>query len=294
MKNKLLERRGLALQLLRDYALIALGCLIFALGFDLFMEPHSINVGGVSGVAMLLVEVTGIGSVGVFTVLLNVPLFLMGYKVLGKRFFFGSLFGMLVSSLFLDVCSIIPAPQTETLLGALFGGVLSGIGIGLVFMGHASTGGSDIIARLLKRKFRDLKMGKLMLMVDLVIVAFTGVVFRDISKALYSVVILYVSAEVMDAILYGLDYSTVALIITERYDEVYAAIGNQLDRGATFLDGRGGYTGTPKTVIMTAVSRRQVSDLKQLVQSIDPNAFMILQEAHQVLGEGFKRYSDEL
>lgn len=294
MKNKLLERRGLALQLLRDYALIALGCLIFALGFDLFMEPHSINVGGVSGVAMLLVEVTGIGSVGVFTVILNVPLFLMGYKVLGKRFFFGSLFGMLASSLFLDVCSIIPAPQTETLLGALFGGVMSGIGIGLVFMGHASTGGSDIIARLLKRKFRDLKMGKLVLMVDLVIVTFTGIVFRDISKALYSVVILYVSAEVMDAILYGLDYSTVALIITERYDEVYAAIGNQLDRGATFLDGRGGYTGTPKTVIMTAVSRRQVSDLKQLVQSIDPDAFMILQEAHQVLGEGFKRYSDEL
>lgn len=294
MKDKLLEPRSSALRLLRDYALIALGCLIFALGFDLFMEPHSINVGGVSGVAMLLVEVTGIGSVGVFTVLLNVPLFLMGYKVLGKRFFFGSLFGMLASSLFLDVCSIIPAPQTETLLGALFGGVLSGVGIGLVFMGHASTGGSDIIARLLKRKFRDLKMGKLMLMVDLVIVAFTGVVFRDISKALYSVVILYVSAEVMDAILYGLDYSTVALIITERYDEVYAAIGNQLDRGATFLDGRGGYTGTPKTVIMTAVSRRQVSDLKQLVQSIDPNAFMILQEAHQVLGEGFKRYSDEL
>ena len=294
MKDKLLERRSSALRLLRDYALIALGCLIFALGFDLFMEPHSINVGGVSGVAMLLVEVTGIGSVGVFTVILNVPLFLMGYKVLGKRFFFGSLFGMLASSLFLDVCSIIPAPQTETLLGALFGGVMSGVGIGLVFMGHASTGGSDIIARLLKRKFRDLKMGKLMLMVDLVIVAFTGVVFRDISKALYSVVILYVSAEVMDAILYGLDYSTVALIITERYDEVYAAIGNQLDRGATFLDGRGGYTGTPKTVIMTAVSRRQVSDLKQLVQSIDPNAFMILQEAHQVLGEGFKRYSDEL
>lgn len=294
MKDKLLERRSPALQLLRDYALIALGCLIFALGFDLFMEPHSVNVGGVSGVAMLLVEVTGIGSVGVFTAILNVPLFLMGYKVLGKRFFFGSLFGMLASSLFLDVCSSIPAPQTETLLGALFGGVMSGIGLGLVFMGHASTGGSDIVVRLLKRKFRDLKIGRLMLMVDLVVVTLTGIVFRDISKALYSVVILYVSTEVMDAILYGLDYSTVALIITERYDEVYAAIGNQLDRGATFLDGRGGYTGTPKTVIMTAVSRRQVSDLKQLVQSIDPNAFMILQEAHQVLGEGFKRYSDEL
>ena len=258
------------------------------------MEPHSINVGGVSGLAMLIVEITGIGTVGLFTALLNVPLFLAGFKVLGRRFFFGSLFGMLASSLFLDLFSFVSAPETETLLGALFGGAMSGVGIGLVFMGHASTGGTDVIARLLKRKFRELKMGRLMLMVDLVVVTLTGIVFKDLSKALYSVVILFVSSEVMDAILYGLDYSTVALIITEHADTVYAAIDRQIHRGVTFLNGRGGYTGAPKTVVMTAVSRNQVSELKQVVQAADPAAFMILQEAHQVLGEGFKDYADDM
>ncbi len=294
MNYKPLVQHSTVLQILRDCGMIALGCLIFAVGFDLFLEPHSINVGGVSGVAMLIVAITKVGSVGLFTVLLNIPLFLLGYKVLGRRFLFGSLFGMLASSLFLDLCTTIPVPQTETLLGALFGGVLSGAGLGLVFMAHASTGGSDIIARLLKRKFHGLKMGRMLLLVDLVVVSMTGVVFHDLSKALYSIVVLYVSSEVMDAILYGLDYSTVALIISERCELVYEAIGRQLDRGATFLNGRGGYTGAPKTVILTAVSRRQVSELKQLVQAVDPHAFMILQEAHQVLGEGFKRYSDEL
>ena len=121
---------------------------------------------------------------------------------------------MLASSLFFDLCTVIPVPETETLLGALFGGVLCGIGIGLVFMGHASTGGSDIIARLLKCKFRNLKIGRLLLFVDLTVVTLTGIVFRDISKTLYSVVVLYVSTEVMDAILYGLDYSVVAIIIS--------------------------------------------------------------------------------
>ena len=294
MKNHTLTQRSPLLQLLRDYALITLGCEIFALGFDLFMEPHSINVGGVSGLAMLIVEITGIGTVGLFTALLNVPLFLAGFKVLGRRFFFGSLFGMLASSLFLDLFSFVSAPETETLLGALFGGAMSGVGIGLVFMGHASTGGTDVIARLLKRKFRELKMGRLMLMVDLVVVTLTGIVFKDLSKALYSVVILFISSEVMDAILYGLDYSTVALIITERADTVYAAIDRQIHRGVTFLNGRGGYTGAPKTVVMTAVSRNQVSELKQIVQAADPAAFMILQEAHQVLGEGFKDYADDM
>ncbi len=294
MKKQLPVQRDTLLHLLRDYGLISVGCILFAVGFDLFLEPNSINVGGVSGLAMLIVETTGIGTVGLFTALLNVPLFLTGFKVLGKRFFFGSLFGMLASSLFFDLFRVFPVPQTETLLGALFGGVLTGAGLGLVFMAHASTGGSDIVARLLKRRFTDLKMGKLMLLVDLVVVTLTGIVFRDLSKALYSVIVLYVSAEVMDAILYGLDYSAVALIITTRHEQVYQAIDRQLCRGVTFLDGHGAYTGARKEIIMTAVSRRQVTELKQLVQRIDPEAFMILQDAHQVLGAGFKRYSDEL
>lgn len=290
-----LKQRSPFLQLLRDYALIALGCAVFGLGFDLFMAPHSINVGGVSGLAMLIVELTGgFGTVGLYTALLNVPLFFAGFKVLGRRFFFGSLFGMVANALFLDVFATLPVPQTEPLLGALFGGAMSGIGIGLVFMGHASTGGTDIIARLLKQKFRDLKMGRLMLMTDLVVVSLTGLVFRDLTKVLYSIVILYVSTEVVDAILYGLDYSTVALIITDFPNEVYEAVNRQVHRSVTFWEGRGGYTGAKKTVVMTAVSRNQVSELKQVVHEVDPAAFMILQAAHQVLGEGFKSYAEDI
>lgn len=294
MNKKPLSQRSAAANLLRDYLFIAVGCALFAIGFDLFLEPHSINIGGMSGLAMILVSISGWGSVGIVTALLNIPLFLTGYKILGKRFFFGSLFGMLLSSLFLDLFRFLPIPQTETLLSAIFGGVMSGAGLGLVFMAHASTGGSDIIARLLKKRLPDLKMGKLMLLVDLVVVTLTGVVFHDLTRTLYSTIVLYVSSEVIDALIYGFDYSSVALIITERHQDVYQAIDEQLQHGVTFLDGHGAYTGASKTVIMTAVRRRQVTELKQIVERIDPNAFMILQDAHQVLGHGFKKYSDEM
>ena len=132
------------------------------------------------------------------------------------------------------------------------------------------------------------------LAIDTCVLILTGLVFRDISKTLYSAITLFICSRVLDAVLYGLDYSSVALIISDRYEDVYRAIDKQLDRGVTFLEGRGGYTGAPKTVLMTAVKSRQISELKQLVQCIDPNAFMIVQPAHQVLGEGFKRYSDDI
>ncbi len=274
-------------------ARIALGSAMFALGFDLFLAPNRINIGGLSGVAMLLTEVLGIGSVGLFTAIMNVPLFLIGYRKLGKRFFFGSLLGMTLSSFFLDLFSDVPVFQTEMLLGALYGGLMAGIGLGLVFLAGASTGGSDILARLLRRKFRSIRLGKLMLMLDVFVVTMTGVVFGDISKTLYSAIPLYVSSAVIDALLYGLDYSVVAWIITERYAELETAIAERLGRGVTCFSGRGGYTGNTKNIILSAVHRRQVPELKTLTEEIDPGAFMILQEAHQVLGEGFGRYSDD-
>ena len=180
------------------------------------------------------------------------------------------------------------------MLGVIFGGVLTGAGLGLVFLPGATTGGTDILARLLKRHLREVKMGYVTLAIDTVVLILTGLVFRDISKTLYSAITLFICSRVLDAVLYGLDYSSVALIISDRYEDVYRAIDKQLDRGVTFLEGRGGYTGAPKTVLMTAVKSRQISELKQLVQCIDPNAFMIVQPAHQVLGEGFKRYSDDI
>ena len=259
---------------------ITLGCAIFALGFDLFLEPNSLNVGGMSGLAMILRELLGFGSIGVLTMLLNV--------------LFGSLAGMLLSSAFIDLFAVIPAPKTEILLDSLYGGLLVGLGLGLVFLSGATTGGSDIAAKLLRRRFRSASLGKVLLAIDLFIIFLTGVVFRDISRTLYSALPLAVSSVVMDQLLYGLDHSTVALIISEHYQQVSKQIETRLDRGATVLDGSGSYTGQPRPVLMSAVRQRELPELKTIVREIDPDAFVILLPAHQVLGEGFRRAGDEL
>ncbi len=273
---------------------ITLGCAVFALGFDLFLEPNDLNVGGMSGLAMVLRKLLGFGSIGVLTAMLNVPLFLLGAKKLGKKFLFGSLAGMLLSSLFIDLFAGIPKPGTEILLDSLYGGLFVGAGLGLVFLAGATTGGSDIAAKLLRRRFRSASLGKVMLVIDLAIITLTGIVFQDLSKTLYSALPLAVSSLVMDQLLYGLDHSTVALIISERYEQVSKAIEIRLDRGATVLDGSGSYTGKPRPVLMSAVRQRELPEIKAIVREIDPDAFVILLPAHQVLGEGFRRTTDEL
>ena len=273
---------------------ITLGCAIFALGFDLFLEPNDLNVGGMSGLAMVARKLLGFGSIGVLTAMFNVPLFLLGAKKLGKKFLFGSLAGMLLSSLFIDLFAGIPKPGTEILLDSLYGGLFVGAGLGLVFLAGATTGGSDIAAKLLRRRFRSASLGKMMLVIDLAIITLTGIVFQDLSKTLYSALPLAVSSLVMDQLLYGLDHSTVALIISERYEQVSKAIEIRLDRGATVLDGSGSYTGKPRPVLMSAVRQRELPEVKAIVREIDPDAFVILLPAHQVLGEGFRRTTDEL
>ena len=273
---------------------ITLGCAVFALGFDLFLEPNDLNVGGMSGLAMVARKLLGFGSIGVLTAMFNVPLFLLGAKKLGKKFLFGSLAGMLLSSLFIDLFAGIPKPGTEILLDSLYGGLFVGAGLGLVFLAGATTGGSDIAAKLLRRRFRSASLGKVMLVIDLAIITLTGVVFQDLSKTLYSALPLAVSSLVMDQLLYGLDHSTVALIISERYEQVSKAIEIRLDRGATELDGSGSYTGKPRPVLMSAVRQRELPEVKAIVREIDPDAFVILLPAHQVLGEGFRRTTDEL
>ena len=273
---------------------ITLGCAVFALGFDLFLEPNDLNVGGMSGLAMVARKLLGFGSIGVLTAMLNVPLFLLGAKKLGKKFLFGSLAGMLLSSMFIDLFAGIPKPGTEILLDSLYGGLFVGAGLGLVFLAGATTGGSDIAAKLLRRRFRSASLGKVMLVIDLAIITLTGIVFQDLSKTLYSALPLAVSSLVMDQLLYGLDHSTVALIISERYEQVSKAIEIRLDRGATVLDGSGSYTGKPRPVLMSAVRQRELPEVKAIVREIDPDAFVILLPAHQVLGEGFRRTTDEL
>lgn len=268
-----------------------LGAAIFALGFDLFLIPNAMNTGGVSGLSMVIRELLGFGSVGVIQIAINVPLFIIGGIKIGGKFFWGSLIGMTGSSVFIDAFSAIPAPQTEPLLGALYGAALCGLGIGMVFTSGTTTGGSDILVRLLKLRYRNVPVGQICLCIDLVVAVLTGLVFRDVTKTLYTGITVFVTSRVMDAVIYRFDYSKVALIITSEYVQIAKQVGEKLHRGTTFLYGQGAYSGKETKVVLTAVKRQQLAELKELVTLIDPNAFIIVQEAHQVLGDGFAKYS---
>lgn len=270
-----------------------IGCVIFAIGFNLFLEPHGLNAGGISGLAMVLTELTGVGTVGLITAAVNLPLFAMAGARLGRRFVYQSLLGMIFASAAIDLFAVLPQPVIDPLVGALYGGGMCGLGLGLVFTTGGSTGGSDIIVRLLKKRWQNVPIGTINTIFDLAVAALTGLVFRDMSRALYSGVAIFTAGQVIDAVVYRFDYSRVALIISRSYDAVAQGITGELARGVTFLRGEGGYSHQDIKVILTAVKRQQLAELKELVARIDPDAFVIVQEAHQVLGDGFSRYSKD-
>ena len=276
---------------LLDTLKTAIGCALFALGFDLFLLPGGMNAGGLSGLAMVFVHLTDFASVGTITALLNIPLFILAGAKIGKKFFFGSLLGMAFSSAFIDLFALLPVPVVEPLIGAIYGGVICGAGLGFVFAAGVSTGGSDIIVRLLKLKYRHVPIGVISMSFDAAVAILTGIVFRDVNSALYTGIAIFISGKIIDMVVYSFDYSKVALIITKDYEQVAQEISDRLERGATYLHGEGSYTGKEKKVVLTAVKRQQVTDLKRLVVEIDPDAFIIVQDAHQVLGDGFARYS---
>lgn len=279
----------------RFLGMILFGSVCYAIGFDLFLMLHQVNAGGVSGASMLICAALGWdGGVGILTLGINVPLFLLGYRYLGRRFFAGSIVGTIATSAFIELFARIPAPQTDIMLGVLYGGVLVGLGLGVVFYAGASTGGVDIIASLLRKKFRSISVGNLMLAVDSAVIILTGVVYRDINKTLYSALTLFLCTTVLDAVIFGLNDSTVALIISDSYAAIAREIEDKLARGVTMLSGYGGYTGAEKMVLLVAVRKQQTTQLKMLVERIDPEAFLILQRSHQVLGNGFGRYSDNV
>ena len=272
---------------------IIVGSAVFGAGFNMFMLPHNMNAGGLSGLSMIVVHLLQFGTVGITTALINIPLFAIGGMKIGKKFFFSSLLGMLTSSVSIDLLGILPVPEIDPLLAALSGGVTCGLGLGMVFATGATTGGSDIIVRLLKRRWPEVPIGTINMFFDMAVVTLTGIAFGDMSRTLYCIIAVVVMGQVIDAVVYRFDYSKVALIITKQHDEVARRIGIELGRGATFLHGEGTYSHEDTKVVLTAVKRQQLAELKKLVVEVDPNAFIIVQEAHQVLGDGFSRYSKD-
>ena len=225
-------------------------------------------------------------SVGVIVFVLNVPIFLVGWKLLGFHLLASSLFSMFVTSAAMDVFTRMGHfSAMDPMLASLCGGALMGLGLGMVFSQGATTGGTDIIGRLLKLKFPWLPLGKLVLVPDLVALVLVAIAFGRLEAALYGAVAMFVSSQVTDTVLYGLDSSKVAYIISDKWQEIAGTLMDRQGRGVTILHGQGAYTGKEKDVLMCAFKQREITAIKAAVKEADPNAFLIVCDAHDVLGD---------
>ena len=280
-----------AKKLLISYFWITIGSAIYALGFDWCYAPNAIGFGGMTGLAQIINAVLPWAPIGTVVIVLNVPLFFLGWRLLGGHLLFSSLYAMFISSVFVDViAALFPFQPMDPMLATIFGGILVGLSLGIVLLQGATTGGTDLLARLLKLRFAWLPMGKLLMVVDLAVIVAVAAAFRNFSSALYGVVSLYIFTAVMDMVLYGLDSAKVAYIISSKPDEISKVILGELDRGITILHGEGGWSGEPKKVLLCAFKQKQIVPLRRMVKEIDPEAFLIVCDAHEVLGDGFRSY----
>lgn len=280
-------------QKVRSCGIITLGAVIYALAFDWFVAPNQIAMGGVTGLAQIVNALVPVLPVGVLSILVNVPLFLAGWRLLGGRLLVSSLYAMAVSSLAIDVIAWMHTfPPMDPILATLYGGAGMGVGLGLVFSQGATTGGTGIIGKLLKLKFPWLPIGKLVMIPDMVVVILAAVVFGTVNAALYGLIQMYLLSKVMDMILYGWDTSRVAYIITDRWEETVQGLLD-MNRGVTLLQGKGAYTGAEKQVLLVAFRQREIVPIKRMLREIDPKAFFIVCDAHEILGEGFGDYQKE-
>lgn len=282
---------NLGLKTITSYLWLILGSAVYAVGFNWCFAPNAIGFGGLTGIAQIIHAFLPWAPIGTTVILMNIPLFLLGWRLLGGKLLVSSLFAMAVGSVFIDILdALYQFPPMDPLLATVFGGVLVGLSFGIIFQQNATTGGTDLIARLLKLPFPWLPISKLLLIVDLVVILATGVVFRSLNSALYGVIALYITSLAMDAVLYGTDRAKVAYIISCHPNEITQAIFNEIDRGVTILHGQGAWSGEEKQVLMVAFKQRQIVALKRIIREIDPAAFLIVCEAHEVLGDGFREH----
>ena len=280
-------------RLARDYIWITLGAVIYSLSFDWFYVPNEIGFGGITALGMILNRLIPGLPIGTVVLVLNIPIFLLGWKLLGGHTLVSSLFAMAATSILVDlIAAAYTFPPMDSMLASVFGGLTLGVALGMIFSRGATTGGTDLVARLLKIPFAWLPVGKLLLLVDLSMLLAVAAAFRSLESGMYGGIALYISTVIMDNVLYGLDRSKVAYIVTSNPRPMAAEIDKQLDRGTTFLHGEGSFSGRDKLVLMCAFKQRQIVPLKALVHALDPGAFLIVCDAHGVRGQGFRRYQE--
>ena len=272
-------------------AIIAFGCFVFAAAVNIFFVPANLNTGGLTGIALIVNSLWHL-PVGLVVFLLNLPILLLAVKFIGLRYIAWTLYATALSSLLIDLTvplqGLLPLGENDALLFCIFGGVVSGAGLGIVYTQDTSTGGTDVISRLVMLIFPHMTLGRLMLICDIVIIAAGALVLGSPVIALYSSVAIYLSSGAIDTVLYGLEKSQMATIVTSRGEEICSRLLSELNRGVTRIPSLGGYSGAESETLLCAISARQMAKVKAVVGEIDPNAFVIFSPVHDIMGDGFR------
>ena len=278
---------------LLNYLIILVGGFVYAVGFQFFMFPNAIVSGGVTGIAMILNTFTHF-PVGMMVIVMNIPLFMVSWRHFGLEFMLASLAGVAISSIFVDLLATTGIVLTnDPMLGAIIGGVIKGTGLGAIYYVGATTGGIDIVAKMLRQRYSQINFGTMILTMDSLIIVIYAAVLGKYESAMYSVIAMFVVSKVIDLVLYGFDTSSLCYIISENSEElIRSIISGPIKRGVTILEGEGAYSHRQKHVIMCVIKRTQIAELRRLVKSIDENAFFIVSDVKNVFGKGFESISE--
>jgi len=269
---------------------IVLGCVIGAAAYPTFLDPGKIAPGGLTGVAMIIKHLWG-WDIGITSLILNIPLFIVGYKAMGRLFAFRSLVATILFSLMIDLLPLKAIP-VEPILGTLYGGLLLGVGLGFILRGGATTGGTDMAARVVHKYLPFLSVGMFLFLIDCIVVV-AAWIFIGSSEALYALICIFVSGKAVDMVMLGLSSNKACFVITSEWERVSQRLMTEMDRGVTQLSARGAYSGTERPVVLCVLPPQEVSRLKAIVRQEDEKAFMFITEAHEALGEGFSSLTSE-
>ena len=272
------------------YFTTLLGASCAAVALDLFLVPADIAPGGISGLAIIINHILPSVSVGVLILVLNVPIFVWGLRNFSRKYILHSFFGMLTMSVMTEVLSFLKPVTGDLILSSVYGGALMGLGLGTVFRSGTTTGGTDIAAQILKKHFPAFSIGRFMLMIDAFIVLLAGLVYNRWEVALYSAAALGISSYIIDLIVEGVDFAKLIYAISDKPAEIASEISSRLGHGTTVLRGSSMYSGADKAVLMCVVRKYEIGKLKKIISGIDKNAFVIVSDAREVLGNGFKEH----
>ncbi len=275
----------------KEYVVISLASFLYALGFNWCFVPNQLPYGGITGLILIADYVIGGLPVGTILILCNIPIFCLGGKLLGRTMLFRSIFAMVFSSALIDVTALFWTFQPmDKILACIYGGVTMGVSMGVILTQNASTGGTDLLSRVIRLKLGWIPVGQMMLLMDIVVIGLFAVVQRNLDSALDGLVAMYITAIAMDSVTFGVDKSQVAYIISTKHQAVADVLTQKLQRGVTVIPSVGGWSGDERPMLMCAFRHRQIVTVKTLVREVDSDAFFICCPAYEVLGRGFRTH----